>query len=261
MSEHALTAVVTGVAGVAAVLVIRWLLHRAFRGYLRAVEARRGAEDAASLRTRLAVLERLIVGFLFVIVAWQVLTVFPSTEKLGTALLASSAVLAAIVGLALSAPLANIGAGIMLAFTQPVRIGDRVTVDEATGTVDQITLVHTVMVDDQDRRVHVPNGRMVNSIVVNRSIRDPRRPIAAALPVSIEAPIDRAREALLRATGGSAALAGIDLDVRVTEVGERVVWLELAGLAPPDADVAGMTGELRERGLAALAGEGLLPAG
>jgi len=259
VSDHALTAVITGVAGVAAVLVIRWLLHRAVRGYLRAVEVRRGAEDAASLRTRLHVLERFVVAFLFVIVAWQVLTVFPSTEKLGTALLASSALLAAIVGLALSAPIANVGAGVMLAFTQPVRIGDRITVEGVTGTVEAVTLVHTVMVDDGDRRIHVPNGRMVGSIVVNRSIRDPRRTVSVSLPLALGAPIGEARTTLLAAAGSSERLAPLELDVLVGDVEGGTVTLEIVGLAPPDADVPALASELRERGLTSLAGAGLLP--
>lgn len=261
MSDEVLTAVVTAVAGVAAVLVVRWLLNRAVRGYLRAVEQRRGPEEAISLRTRLHVLERFVVGFLFVIVAWQVLTVFPSTEKLGTALLASSAVLAAIVGLALSAPIANIGAGVMLAFTQPVRIGDRITIEGVTGTVEAVTLVHTVMVDDGERRIHVPNGRMVSSIVVNRSIRDPRRTVSVSLPIALGASIGEARTALLTAANASQQLAALELDVLVGDVDGGTVLLEMVGLAPADADVPALASELRERGLGVLASSGLLPAG
>lgn len=260
MSEQVKTAIVTGAAGVGIVLVVRWLLHHAVVRYSSVVEQRRGPDDAAAVRTRLTVFQRLFVGFLLLIVVWQVLTVFPATTKLANAVLASGAVLAAIAGLALSAPLANIGAGMMLGFSQPLRIGDRVTVDGVTGTVDQITLVHTVMVDDQNRRVHVPNGRLVSSIVVNRSIRDPRRLLSAALPVAIGAPVDRARSALIAAIEDSDRLGAIDLDIRVGDIEERVVWLELSAYVAPEADVAELTAELRERGLSALSFEGLLPA-
>ena len=58
--------------------------------------------------------------------AWSVLSIFPQTEEIARALLASSAVLAVVAGLALSTPLGNLGAGVLVAFTQPVRIGDRV---------------------------------------------------------------------------------------------------------------------------------------
>ena len=69
---------------------------------------------------------------------WSVLSIFPQTEEIAHALLASSAVLALFAGLALSTPLGNLGAGVLVAFTQPVRIGDRVTIGEQTGFVEQI---------------------------------------------------------------------------------------------------------------------------
>ena len=46
--------------------------------------------------------------------------------------------LAVIAGLALTTPLGNLGSGVLLAFTQPVRLGDRITIDEHTGIVVDI---------------------------------------------------------------------------------------------------------------------------
>ena len=43
----------------------------------------------------------------------------------------------------LSTPLGNLGSGVLLAFTQPVRLGDRITVGEHTGAVKEITLSYT----------------------------------------------------------------------------------------------------------------------
>ena len=76
--------------------------------------------------------------------AWSVLSIFPQTEEIARALLASSAVLAVVAGLALSTPLGNLGAGVLVAFTQPVRIGDRVTINDQTGFVEQINMIYTV---------------------------------------------------------------------------------------------------------------------
>ena len=67
------------------------------------------------------------------------LSIFPATQEIARAFLASSAVLAVIAGLALTTPLGNLGSGVLLAFTQPVRLGDRITVDDHTGIVDEIT--------------------------------------------------------------------------------------------------------------------------
>jgi small conductance mechanosensitive channel len=260
VSDRALEAIVTGAAGTATILALRWTLGHAMGGYLARAETRREPDDVARLRTRLSVLQRAIVAFLFAILAWQVLAIFPTTSTLANTLLASGAVLALLVGLAFTAPLGNLGGGILLALTQPVRLGDRVTVGEATGTVEQITLVHTVLLTDEDLRIFIPNGQMVGSTIVNRTVKDPRRQVTVRLPVSLRAPIDRARAVVIDAARGVEDPAPLELLVRLDEVGEHSAWLGLVAYAPLGTDVAALAGELRERAVTALAREDLLPA-
>jgi small conductance mechanosensitive channel len=260
LSENARTAIVTAGAGVGVIVAVRWILRSAVARYERRLEARRSPDELASLRTRLSVLVRVVVAFLAIIVAWQVLVIFPSTGQLANALIASSAVLAVVFGLAFSTPLGNLGAGILLAFTQPVRIGDRVTVGEATGRAEQITLIHTVLVTDDDRRIFVPNSQMVSSIVVNRSVVDPRRWVTIEVPVGLTVPMERAKSVVREAIGASELTGGLELDLRLGTVGEKAVWLTVTAYAPPTADVAELAGDLRERAIGALAAEKLLPA-
>jgi hypothetical protein len=52
----------------------------------------------------------------------------------------------------------------------------------------------------------------------------------------------------------------LTLEVRVGEVAERVVWLEVAGFAAPGSDVSALSSTVREQALAALADGELLPA-
>jgi small-conductance mechanosensitive channel len=260
LSDHAVTAIVTAGTGIALIVGVRAALRFLFGRYVRRVETRRTADDVASLRTRLTVLTRVIVAFLAVIVVWNFLLIFPSTAKIGNALLASSAVLALIAGLAFTVPLGNLGAGILLAFTQPVRLGDRVTIGETTGRAEQITLIHTVLVTDDERRVFIPNSQMVSSVVVNRSVVDPRRTVTVEVPVGIQAPLDRAKATVLEAARGAPAPGDLELTVRVGTVAEKTAWLTLIAYAPPTTDVAALAGELRERALTALAREQLLPA-
>ncbi|MGH3065632.1 MAG: mechanosensitive ion channel domain-containing protein, partial [Gaiellaceae bacterium] len=60
----------------------------------------------------------------------------------------------------------------LLAFTQPVRLGDRVTVGEHTGVVERISLSYTALVTDEGPHVFVPNQTMVSTTLVNRSVGD-----------------------------------------------------------------------------------------
>lgn len=260
ISDRTVSAIVTGTAGLVLIVVLRWVLGHVFDRYVRRVEAKRTPDDVARLRTRLAVLRRAVIAFLVVIVAWSVLEAFPATQELARTLLASGAVLALFVGVAFSVPLGNLGAGILLGLTQPVRLGDRITVGEVTGTAEEITLIHTVLITDDDRRIFIPNSQMVSSVVINRSIQDPRRAVSVRLPIGLAASVERARAALLQAAAGVEAAPLLDVQVVLAEVGEKTAWLSVTAYAPSSAPVERLAGELRERGLAALARERLLPA-
>ncbi len=145
------------------VVVVRWLLRRAFDALGASATASPTPAVVARRRTTFSFLSRLAVTLIITIGAWSVLVIFPQTEEIARALLASSAVLALVVGLALSTPLGNLGAGVLVSFTQPVRLGDRVTVGEHTGFVEQIALIYTVLVTDDARRVYVPNTQLVRT--------------------------------------------------------------------------------------------------
>jgi small conductance mechanosensitive channel len=260
VSDKTTTVIVTTAVGLGVLLVLRWLLRHAVGRYLMRFGAKRGPDEVASMQTRLTVLTRLVVAFVGLIVVWQALSVYEITGKLANAVLASSAVLGVLSGVAFSVPLGNLGAGIMLAFSQPVRIGDRVTVEGLTGTTEEITLSHTILLTDEDRRVFVPNSRMVSGIVVNRSIKDPRRWVTATLPIPISASLERAKVTVAEAVRASETLGPLDLVLRVDDVSGGAVLLTVTLYAEPGADVPALTSELRERAVIALAREGLLAA-
>ena len=115
------------------------------------------------------------------------LSLYPQTDRIVNALLASSAVLALVVGLAFNVPLSNLGSGLLVAFAQPLRLGDRVTIADETGFVEEISLLYTTLVTDEARRVYIPNTQLTTSAIVNRTIRDPRRVVSAAFPVRLGA--------------------------------------------------------------------------
>lgn len=253
MSERVRSAIVTGAVGVGIIVFLRVAMRVALNQYLRRrVERGRPAEIAA-LRTRYTILSRLVLAILAVVVAWSVLEVFPTTRELGRSLLASGAVLTLFVAVALTGPLSNIGAGVLLGLTQPVRLGDRITVGDTTGTAQEITLFHTILSTDDGKRVFVPNSQLTTSIVTNRSIDEPTRTVSVRLPIKLGVPVDEARRVLLAALEGT-GLSGAT--VIVDDVAESVVWLKVSVTVTETAPVAP---DLRERGLGALAREQLLP--
>jgi small-conductance mechanosensitive channel len=168
-SERVLDALVLAVVWIVVIVILRAALWWAFGRYERRL-AERDAAVAARRRTTFSILVRLSLALAVLVGAWSVLRIFPATSEVANAFLASSAVLAVIAGVALSNPLGNLGSGVLLAFTQPVRLGDRITVGDHTGDVKEITLSYTTLVTDDGNHVFVPNQTMVSTTLVNRSV-------------------------------------------------------------------------------------------
>src|SRR5918999_1179910 len=122
--------------------------------------------------TRLRLVRRLVFALIIVIGLAIVALQFPSVKRVATTLLASSAVLGIVVGFAARATLANAVAGIMLAVTQPIRLGDLVTFEEETGEVEDVRLTYTYIRLDDGRRLIIPNEMLAQSSIVDAPQRN-----------------------------------------------------------------------------------------
>lgn len=257
ISHRSTEALITGAIGIIVVIAVRFGLDFAYNRYEGRLK-RRDLDSVARRRTTFNFARRVIVALVAVVAVWAVLSLYDITSEIAKALLASSAVIALFAGLAFSTPLSNLGSGLLVSFSQPLRLGDRITVDGETGVVEEIALIYTTLVTDDHRRVFIPNTQLTTSKVINRSIKDPRRLIAAHFPVSIGTPIDEAREALLATTTALPGTNGSTARVLVGEISDKTVWLEAVTYGPMDADVASLTSDLRELGLGTLRERGFL---
>jgi small-conductance mechanosensitive channel len=258
VDSNVVDALISALIWIGVLIAVRWSLRRAFDRYERRL-AERDAAVAARRRTTFSFLLRIVIALVGLVGLWSVLSKFPATEQVASAFLASSAVLAVIAGLALTTPLGNLGSGMLLAFTQPVRLGDRVTIDEHTGIVDEITLSYTALATDEGRRIFVPNTRMVSTTLVNRSVDDPRRLVTVALPIRLGASLTDARRVAIDAAANVPQGDSLSVYVQVADVSERTAWLHVVAYAPFGADVSQIASEIRERALSALGEAELLP--
>ena len=99
------------------------------------------------------------------------------------------------IGFAARQTLANAIAGILLAITQPIRIGDLVTFEEQTGEVEDMKLTYTYIRLDDGRRLIVPNERLAQSSVLNHTILDPRVQVEVSVWLPLDADLDKAHGA------------------------------------------------------------------
>ncbi|HEY6760920.1 MAG TPA: mechanosensitive ion channel domain-containing protein [Baekduia sp.] len=182
----------------------RFLVRRATR-LAGALTGEQGlSRDAA---TRLRYLRRAIEAIVAIVVIAIALSEFSSLNRVGRTLLASSAITAAVVGFAARQSLANAIAGILLATAQPIRIGDLVTIEGETGTVEDVGLTYTWLRTGADARLLVPNERLAGGIIRNDSIRSPTVSIEVSVWLAPDADEGRALEALRALDGIRARIA------------------------------------------------------
>jgi hypothetical protein len=98
------------------------------------------------------------------------LSQFAGLGRIAGSFLASGALVAAIVGFAARQTLANLVAGIMLAMTQPLRVGDWVTFEEHYGVVEDVRLNYTLLRALGDQRIVIPNERLAGGILRNDTL-------------------------------------------------------------------------------------------
>jgi small-conductance mechanosensitive channel len=114
-------------------------------------------------------MRRLLALIVFLVVVAIVLSQFTELKRLAAGILASTAVLGLIVGFAAQHTIANMVAGVQLAVTQPIKIGDRVTYEEVEGRVTDITLSYTYVDPGDGSAFVIPNQLLVEGILHNRS--------------------------------------------------------------------------------------------
>lgn len=130
--------------------------------------------DASSAIERARTLLRFVYGIAGLGVACAIAWQFGPTHRVATGLLASGAVLAVVIGLAAQGTLGNPIAGVVLAFAQPIRVGDKVTIDNLTGHVVRIGVSYTRIDVGDGTHVEFPNSLLATlSIVVERGARPP----------------------------------------------------------------------------------------
>jgi small-conductance mechanosensitive channel len=204
-------------------------------------------------QTRLQLIRRLVFLTIIVIGAALALSQFAKLEKLATGILASSAVLGLVIGLAARQTIGNTVAGIMLAISQPIRIGDKITFEETTGRVDDLTLAYTFVDPGDGRLMVVPNEKLASGTIFNHSTGDRSAPVSISVWIPPDAELESARLAL--------ATVGAD-QVTVEEVTPEGVRLELR--TKPDVErtrVGGEEAALREAALDALQDAGVMGPG
>lgn len=124
-------------------------------------------------------------------------SLIPGLRGLLGTLVAGAGITAVVVGFAAKSTLANFVSGLTLAIYRPIRIGDKVTIEDEYGTVEDITLRHTILRTWENKRLIIPNEKMDNISILNHSIIDPSNLLRVEFSVSYDTDLDLARRLIL----------------------------------------------------------------
>src|ERR687888_290039 len=168
--------VVVGVVMLITVFVARLIDRRIARRQL-----------APETMTRYRVARRSVTTAIVFVGLLSALLVIPQVRAVAGGLLASSAVVGIVVGFASQRTLGNFVAGLLIAFTQPVRLGDDVVLEEMRGVVEEIGLIYTFVRMDNGDRLVIPNEKLASDTIRNSTIRS-REKVAE---ISVQVPLSR----------------------------------------------------------------------
>jgi small-conductance mechanosensitive channel len=138
--------------------------------------------------TRYRVLRRSVVFAILAVGVLSALLVIPAVRAVAGGILASGAVIGIVVGFAAQSTLSNFVAGLMIAFTQPLRLGDSLLTADGAGVVEEIGLVYTLIRLEDGSRLVVPNSKLASDTIRNASIATSDRvaQITVQLPLATD---------------------------------------------------------------------------
>ncbi len=181
-----------------------------------------------------------------------------SLKALAGSMLAGAGIVAVAVGFASQQALSNIVSGIFIILFKPYRINDRVVIkDTLQGTVEDITLRHTVIRDFFNRRIVIPNSVINNEVIINADLEDERICRYINMGISYDSDIAKAR-AIMREevlnhplridqrTSEQIENGAEEVPVRVVSLGDSSVNLRAWAWAANQADAFVMECDLLE---------------
>ena len=194
--------------------------------------ARRTLDPRAATRYR--VLRRTVSSIIITVGILSALLTIPAVRAVAGGVLASTAILALVLGLAAQRTLSNFVAGILIAIAQPVRLGDLVTVKDQTGRVEEIGLTYTFIRLADDARLVIPNDTLASDTIRNSTIRsvDTVAEIKVQVPLTqdVAAAVEALREETAGYDGSQVVLSSLEgnatLTVRVPTLRDGVDPLE-----------------------------------
>jgi small conductance mechanosensitive channel len=229
---------------IVATVIVAQIIDRALRVYFKFATGKLKVDE-----TTYSVVRRIIILTIYVIGAIVVIALIPGLPDMMLGVAAGAGIAAIIIGFAAQRALSNVFSGISIAIFRPFRVGDVVEMENEYGTIEDITLRHTVMRTWQNKRVIIPNSRISEKTIINWTIGDLTVLWKVDFGISYDSDIDLARSIILDEINKHPDVMHEEkreAKVRVTELGDFAVNLKALFWVADRPTAWGTGAEIRE---------------
>lgn len=187
-------------------------------------EDRRGRR----IKTQMQLIKRVLNTIIIVIAVSAILLSIPQVRALGAGLLASAGLVSVVAALAVQTTLTNVFAGMQLAFTDAIRVGDVVVMDEYYGTIEDITMSYVVLKIWDGRRIIYPSSYFTTTPFENYTRVGTEISAGIDFQVDWRVPMDALRARLRALVESSDLWDGRDVSIQVLDIADERATLRVA---------------------------------
>lgn len=205
-----------------------------------------GDERAGRVSTQVQLVGRVAAVLVWVLGIGGALLTFDGFRAVGASIFASAGVLSIIAGLAAQSSLANIFAGLQIAFGDSVRVGDTVIVEGEFGKVEEITLTYVVVRSWDERRLILPSTYFTTTMFENWTRTNREQTGVVLFDLDWLVPVAAMRAQMERIVGASPLWDGREASLQVVETIDGAVRLRIVVSARNPGDLWDLRTHVRE---------------
>lgn len=200
-----------------------------------------------ALYTKMHIIRNLATVVILIITIAAILMSFSSVKNIGISLLASAGFLTAIAGLAAQKTLFSLFAGLQLALSQMIKIGDTVVIENTTGTIEEISFTYITLKLADKRRLVLPINYFIDKPFQNWSQDGGNFKDYVYFYIDFMMPIEPLRQELDTILQASPHWDGQLKKLQVSDLTDHAVQISVQMSARTADHLAELRSEIREK--------------
>jgi small-conductance mechanosensitive channel len=204
--------------------------------FVRRVRLKSGCRrQIRAAETQYSVMHRLLNVLVILATLGAALMVFDQVRAFGASILTSAGILGLVAGIAAQRTLQNVFAGLQLAITEPIALGDVIEVENAVGTIEEINLSFVSVRLRDLRRLILPVTYFLEKPFTNWTRTSSESLISFSLVLSLDASLAAIRKQVEAILHANALWSGGKWEVMISELGETSMVVRITlGASDPE---------------------------